>query len=334
MKPLYLALFLFLCPPGPAAADRIIFGEDDRVEYYQIPEPFKSAADSVVSLWPAAALKAGPEGDTLHFSTRSFGQVYRLCPGERFSAQPAGAFCSGSLVGEDLVLTAGHCIEDQAKCAKTAFVFGYAVKAPGRYTQSSVPAADVYGCTEILKRDWTNYTVTQNGEQSPTIYGDDFALIRLDRKVAGRRPLAVNRAGDIKKGDAVTAMGYPNGLPLKFSAEGMVVRPVRANSPYFDANLDIFGGNSGGPAFNAATGLIEGVVVRADADHFLTTFEGCRVYHVKPQNAGAGISINKLGPVLDLIPPTPAEAAAARKAQRLLEDAAADPGTPVPAPGF
>lgn len=334
MKPLYLCLVLLIAPLGAAAADKVIFGEDDRVEYYQIPARFRGAADSVAALWPAAALKPRPGGNLLQLSTKTFGEIYRLCPGERFADQPAGAFCSGSLVGEDLLLTAGHCIEDQAKCDGTAIVFGYAVTGTGRRAPSAIPAPDVYRCKEILKRDWTNYTVTQNGEQSPTIYGDDFALIRLDRKVPGRRPLAVNRAGDIKKGDALTAMGYPNGLPLKFSAFGTVVRPVSDKQPYFTANLDIFGGNSGGPAFNAVTGLIEGVVVRADSDHFLTTFEGCRVYHIKPQNAGAGIAINKLGPVLDLIPPTPAEAAAASRAQRQLEDAAADPGTPVPAPGF
>lgn len=316
---------LGLAPQPAAAADKIIFGEDDRVEFYQVPQKFRAAAEATVSLWSLASLKPVPAEGKVLLSTRTLGEAYKLCPGERFSEQPAGAGCSGSLVGEDLVLTAGHCVVSEKQCADTAFVFGYALRSAQSPSPASVPASDVYSCAQIIKRDWTNYTVSENGGQGQTIYGDDFALIRLDRKVAGRKPLALNRAGGLKKGDGVVAMGHPNGLPFKLAGFGTVVTPVVDKMTYFLTNLDVFGGNSGGPALNAVTGLIEGVVVRADADHFLRTFEGCYVHHVKPQNAGAGISVNKLGPVLDLVPPTPDESAAAARARKALERVRKDP---------
>jgi len=292
-------------PVSYRTGNKIIFGEDDRVEYYQAPEGFRGTADSVVSLWKSQfVLREGDSGPyTLALDT--YGRRYGLCPGVRFAEQSVGAFCSGALVGEDLVLTAGHCIKDENTCKNARFVFGFGVKGEGESAPSHVPESDVYGCAEIVKRDWTNYSVSQNGGQQQTIYGDDFALVRLDRKVAGRKPLAVNRNGGIKKGEAVMTMGHPSGLPLKVSTYATVVKPVAEHDRFFVTNLDSFGGNSGGPVFNAATGLIEGVLVRGDSDSFLQTFDGCNVFHVKPQNAGAGVSANKLDKVLEFIPELP-----------------------------
>jgi V8-like Glu-specific endopeptidase len=299
----------------PAAADaepvsyrtgnKIIFGEDDRVEYFQAPAGFREKADSVVSLWKSQfVLREGDSGPyTLALDT--YGRRYNLCPGVRFAEQSVGAFCSGALVGEDLVLTAGHCIKDENTCKSTKFVFGFGVKGEGESAAGQVPESDVYGCAEVIKRDWTNFTVSQNGGPQQTVFGDDFALVRLDRKVSGRKPLAVGRDGGVKKGDAVMTMGYPSGLPLKISTYATVVKPVGEHDRFFVTNLDTFGGNSGGPVFNAATGLIEGVLVRGDGDSFLQTFDGCNIFHVKPQNAGAGVSANKLDKVLELIPELP-----------------------------
>lgn len=299
--------------PGPTEpvayrdGNKVVFGEDDRVEYFQVPEKFKTAADSTVSLWQKGMLALDKETGNYALPEINYGESYKLCPGVKFAEQNIGTFCSGSLVGEDLILTAGHCIKNERVCKDTKFVFGFALSREGGKGPLEVGPENVYNCAEVIKRDWTNYTESHDGGPEETIFGQDYALIRLDRKVIGRRPLRLNRAGGIKKGDAVTAMGHPSGLPLKFSAYAAVVKPVEERKPYFTTNLDIFGGNSGGPAFNARTGLIEGIVVRADGDHFLPTFEGCNIFHVKPQNAGYGVDVNKLEEVLSLIPPLPGE---------------------------
>lgn len=292
-------------PVSYRTGNKIIFGEDDRVEYFQVPEKFRAAADSVVSLWNKDLVYRAEESGPYNLVLDTYGRRYNLCPDVRFAEQSVGAFCSGALVGEDLVLTAGHCIKDARTCANTKFVFGFGIKDHGQAAPGQVPESDVYGCAEIIKRDWTNYTSSHNGGPQVTTYGDDFALIRLDRKVVGRKPVGVSRENAMKKGDAVVTMGHPSGLPLKFSSYGTVVRPVGEHDRFFVTNLDSFGGNSGGPVFNAATGLIEGVLVRGDADSFLQTFEGCTIFHVKPQNAGAGVSANKLDKVLGLIPELP-----------------------------
>jgi V8-like Glu-specific endopeptidase len=311
-------LTLLAVSPCSSAVNKVIYGEDDRIEYYEVPENLKAAADATVSLWNAENLKLDIPSGTYDLKTENFGDKYKLCPGVKFREQPVGAFCSGTLVGEDLVLTAGHCITDESRCGATAFVFGYAVKAPGEKARTRIDAGEVYACSKIIKRQWQDATLTTNGK-AMTIYGPDFALIQLDRKVTGRKPMSVNRQGGIKKGDSIVATGHPNGLPFKFSSDGSVVKEVEKKSAYFVSNLDVFGGNSGGAVFNLETGLIEGIVVRTADEHFLPSFDGCNIYTIRPQNAGFGIHINKLDPVLSEIPLTPDETAAAAGMQADLE---------------
>ncbi|MFA7008499.1 MAG: serine protease, partial [Elusimicrobiales bacterium] len=226
------------------AEDRTIYGADDRLEFYEVPENFRTAAAATVSLWKKPKLEQDPVSGKYNLLTVNFGDSYYLCPEVRFREQPIGAFCSGELVGEDLVLTAGHCIITQSDCDATAVVFGYAINAPGKNARTQMDVGDIYSCSGIIKRKQQDTTVTTDNNPQ-LIYGPDYALIRLDRKVAGRKPVPVNRLGGLKKGDKVFAVGHPVGLPFKFTANGLVVKEVQPDAAYFVTNLDSFGGNSG-----------------------------------------------------------------------------------------
>ena len=258
-------------------------------------------------------MKLDPASGKYLLPVRNFGEANKLCPEVRFREQTSGASCSGTLVGEDLVLTAGHCIVKEADCKGMNFVFGYAIAAPGEKARTEVDAGDVYACSKIVKRELLSYSVTVDHNSPQTVYGPDFALVQLDRKVSGRKPMAINRLGGIKKGDRLFITGHPSGLPFKFTPNGSVVQQVRKEDAYFATNLDAFPGNSGSAVFNADTLLIEGIHVRGPRPIFLTTFdEGCNIYNVLPQNAGTPGSVNKIDYVLDVIPPLPGEAAAER----------------------
>lgn len=286
-----------------ADAAKTIYGADNRLDYYEAPADMKVLADSVVSLWQAKQVSvSGGQAALKHVN---FGEAMNLCPSERFREQPLGAFCSGSLVGEDLVMTAGHCITDENACADTKFVFGYAVKQSGGKAATTVPAGEVYGCKKIIKRDLDKPpsglfgTVISVLANVTNRMGPDYALIQLDRKVEGHRPLPINRGAAPRKGTPLLTIGHPVGLPLK-AAGGAAVRNDSPKS-YYITDIDAFGGNSGGPVFNADTKLIEGILVLGGQD-FVKSPAGCTIAYTVDQSKGIGTGVTRLSFIKDAIP--------------------------------
>lgn len=313
-----IAAFILVCAPafagaaGKTAGDKVIYGVDDRLDYYQAAPDMKKLADSVVSLWKASDVALAPSGG-FKLNTGNYGEVMGLCPEEPFRDQPLGAFCSGSLVGKDLVMTAGHCIKSEADCSGTKFVFGFRLDAAGGQPGTAA-ASDVYSCKKIVKR----YLESGYGALGP-----DYALVQLDRPAEGKTPLAVNRGPGPKKDDAIFVIGHPSGLPVKV-AGGATVRDPSPKG-YFVANLDTYGGNSGSAVFNGRTGLVEGILVRGEND--FVSKNGCSVSNVVPADGGRGEDVTKVSELAAVIPKDaaapgtaampPAEAPAAPDAGRI-----------------
>src|SRR5690606_14718876 len=92
-----------------------------------------------------------------------------MCADERFAQQISAAFCSGTLIAPELVLTAAHCVPDADACASTRFVFGYQMDGPEAL--HAVTSDDVFSCAELLVHEQDfDYT--------------DHAIVRLDRPAA------------------------------------------------------------------------------------------------------------------------------------------------------
>ena len=283
-------------PPAEPTNYKSIYGNDDRQDYFEASVPMRKLSDSVVSFWKSKYVTVA--GDKASLKTVNFGDAVGLCPGQKFAEQPIGAFCSGTLVGEDLVMTAGHCITDQAKCEDARIVFGYNVDKLGGAANTTVPAANVYSCKSIVSRalDTNPTPASLQANGGP---GADYAIIKLDRKVAGRRPLPVSRLAAPAKGDKLFVIGHPVGLPLKVAGNAT----VRDASPkfFYRTDLDTFGGNSGSAVFSVRNNLIVGILVRGDVD-FVDSPAGCKVASVVPQNGGRGEAVTKLAVVQQYIP--------------------------------
>lgn len=294
------AAALLILPVLSFSEGKSIYGKDDRLEYFSASQDLKTLSDSVVSLWKTASVEIA--GGEAKLKTVNFGDRLNLCPTEKFREQPIGAFCSGSLVGEDLVMTAGHCIKDEAGCAAAKLVFGYNIRKDGEAAVTTLPASEVYSCAKIVKR----FLGGEPGSENPAgqSLGPDWALIKLDRKVAGHKPLPVNRKANLKKGDAITVIGHPVGLPLKI-AGGATVRDF-SKKGYFVADLDTFGGNSGSPVFNTKTKKIEGILVRGDED-FADSPAGCTTMATYEQTGGRGEDVTKISALSASIPKLPGE---------------------------
>jgi V8-like Glu-specific endopeptidase len=275
---LILSAALALCAGAAAANDKVIYGSDDRLDIWQVSDSrLLKLADSTVGLFSADSVTInGPKAE---LRTESYAEGYGLCQEEPFFDQNTGAFCSGSLVAPDIIMTAGHCIKSEYSCTDTKFVFGFAVKQKG-VNPGEVPASEVYSCKQLIGR-----------EQVGT--GADWALIKLDRPVTGHQPLKYDAAGAVKNGDPLVVIGHPAGLPTKI-AGGATVRDASPDG-YFVANLDTYGGNSGSAVFNAATGVIVGILVRGENDYVYKN--GCRVSNVCPSTGCRGEDVTKLSSI-------------------------------------
>lgn len=225
---------------------KVIYGNDNRLEVYEVPRAdIREVADSTVALIPSRDMSLRSSGAYV-VSSRHYGNTYGLCEDERFHAQPSAANCSGFLVGEDLIATAGHCI-DRRTCADYKFVFGFAMINQST-ARTEIDQSEVYSCKEVVAH-------ALNGQL-------DYALVKVDRPVRGHRPLKL-QASRVTPGDDLLVIGHPAGIPTKV-ADGAKVRAQR--NGYFVANLDTYGGNSGSAVFNANTLEVVGILVRGDTD--------------------------------------------------------------------
>jgi hypothetical protein len=232
-----------------------VYGPDNRKDIFDLPEPqFRRSADAVVSLFKMDRVDPLPDGLNSEIDFTRFGTDYMLCSTEPFRKQPCTAYCSGVLVAGDIVATAGHCVDTPEKqtppVTDIKFVFGYRMVDQDN-AQRVISNNEIYVGKEIVARVYT-----------PT--GADWALVRLDRRVAGHYPVPVRRSSQIADKENLYVIGYPCGLPAKF-ADGAIVRD-NANPEFFIANLDTYAGNSGSPVFNRKTNEVEGILVRGEKD--------------------------------------------------------------------
>jgi hypothetical protein len=230
--------------------DSVVYGEDNRKEYYQIENPkLKEIADSVPALISPSNVYIDSKTKSAYIVTSSYAQEFGLCSNEPFVEQAIAPTCSAALIAPDLVLTAGHCVQGKI-CREMMFVFGFKLDAPKQLPQI-VSTCEVYGCDSIVDQ------ATLNSE---------FAIVRLSRPVTNHKPIQVNKGAAPVVGTPLVLMGYPSGLPFKI-AEGGFVRSINEADSFFLANVDSYHGNSGSPIINAKTGMIEGVLVNGEVDY-------------------------------------------------------------------
>ena len=242
---------------GPAGGDgvvevqgKVVYGTDDRRDPFAYADQVWAARalEFTAALVPTSQINA-TDPNNLNIGNRILAERLNVCPDERFASQPANADCSATLIAPDIMLTAGHCINN---CNDSRFVFDYYVTAAG--TLPAITQDDVYACSSFLAR-----------VQSTT--GLDYSIVRLSRPVVGRQPAVVRTARTaLPVGTPLIVNGHPSGLPLKI-ADNAAVRSNSPNLDWFVANTDTFVGNSGSGVFDANTKELVGILVRGAQDY-------------------------------------------------------------------
>lgn len=232
----------------------IVYGDDNRIETFEASKEMQSLASSTAGMF--RNVKGINVGEYTILPPSTLKADMGLCEGERFADQNNAVVCSGFLVGPDLLVTAGHCIQTQADCNETSWVFDYKLKESTGTADVMVKNDSVYKCSKVIesqllsKRDGTRI---------------DYALVKLDRVVKGKTPLKFRTKSKIALNKDIVVIGHPSGLPQKVAAGAKVLK--NEDEHYFQTNLDTFGGNSGSAVFDAKTGAVEGILVRGAKDY-------------------------------------------------------------------
>lgn len=267
-KRVFISLTLIFTSFEVFAINKVIYGDDDRLDFNNSQDGmYRSLADSTFAIIKKVMLKPIRDGKAFAFSkkVKSLKDQMSLCPGEKFGAQPAAAHCSAFLIGPDLVMTAGHCVEDLSKkktieeiCAENFLAIDYKESNPDNPFEIEFPKKNVFSCKRVLVNKYERR-------------GLDYAIIQLDRPVYSVRPLELRTEGKLAIGDGLAIIGYPWGIPGKIADNATVLN--NSDDRYFGASLDSFQGNSGSAVFNAQTGLVEGILVRGKTDYVIKTLE-------------------------------------------------------------
>lgn len=242
-------------PSGHYVGERqspVIYGNDDRQDLFEYTDQAwaEDVAEFTVALMSEEVVDVSPEG-VVTFMASTLEET-GMCADDRFAQQLAAAFCSGTLIAPDLVLTAAHCVPDESACASTRFVFGYRMDGPA--TLHGVTAADVFSCAEVL------------------VYEQDFdyidhAIVRLDRPTGRTSARLAAGSAAVADGTLLLAHGFPAGLPAKIDDGGSVRDARAATRDHFIASLDTSAGSDGSGVFDAATGELIGISVTGEVDY-------------------------------------------------------------------
>ena len=233
---------------------RVVYGEDNRKDIYETINPLHlKLANSTAGMVSNRSLSKNSDNTFSITRKVTLEEGMNLCPSEKFSQQPLLANCSGFLVGDDILVSAGHCFKGHAEgsCQTHSWVFGMKMENRKDINMDSIPQENVYRCKKVIK--------------AVLDYNEDFAVIQLDRKVTNREPLKFRTSGKVNNDSELVVIGHPTMMPLKVSDGGTI---LMNDNPYqFITSLDTFQGNSGSAVFNSETGLLEGILVSGKTDY-------------------------------------------------------------------
>jgi V8-like Glu-specific endopeptidase len=255
-----ISVFLILISLLSGASFAGIYGPDNRVDYFDIKNPIiQNLAKSTPIIVDKKNLLALPDG-TYKILPKNLMESSDMCSDALFSSQPILGHCSATLIEKDVIITAGHCFSPSLKqpsnYQEMYVIFDYLLNDPSQ-TEIIIKSENVFEIKELLYYHFPPLEI-------PVAKGfKDLSLARLDR-ATNRTPIKMNTAFNYAKGTKLFMLGYPMGLPLKYTDDAEILKLDRSQHA-FHHQLDAFSSNSGSAIYDEATNEIIGVMVRGES---------------------------------------------------------------------
>ena len=276
MKTIITILFIFSASTY-AIDPPVVYGEDNRVDAnLHSNAMYRKLAISTAALVRNSNIEEISEY-MVSLKSENLMKTKNRCTYEPFYKQPTASYCSGFLIANDIIVTAGHCVNEY-NFKQFSWVFDYRVDYEDQ-SEVTVDQSKVYKIKRVISRKYESPTFENNLDI------EDFAVVELERDVLDRAPLRYRESGTPSVGDELVVIGNPWKLPTKIT-DGGKIRSLE--NFIFLTDLDTYKGNSGSAVFNAKTGVVEGILINGETPDFEMNKDGCYISRVIPQDGGSG----------------------------------------------
>ena len=255
-----------------ASVNATIYGVDSRQEIERATDEIQTISKMSVAQFTMDSIKIQSDKITVHGP--SYSKYRNLCSGgSPFEFQTAVASCSGILLSDHILLTAGHCISDGPRtalqasedeetppqCSDSYFAVGFKTKTNSLTKETSEIKSfsknHMSKCKHVLKRR----IISGNSKL-------DYAIVELETPLPFEKGI-LKIESDINSTqlqDFLLVLGYPNGIPMKL-AEGQVTS-INPNENFVLATTDTFERNSGSPVFLKNSLHLVGLLIAGGVD--------------------------------------------------------------------
>jgi hypothetical protein len=237
-----------------------IYKDDNRIPVHGSSSNLSVYSSQVAMLSHQYSVQSSSPSE-FSFKQRRLGDVLQLCSNEAFREQWMLGDCTGfSLDGKNLV-TARHCIPDEASCNSRLFVFGRA-----NPSEFSFSTSQLRSCKNII--------AALEKEEG------DLVLVELDRPLenfSGILKPASDQAIDLANANTAPnglfTIGHPFGIAQTASPIETAFQAL--NNIFMSARADVAQGMSGAPVIDVQKSKVQGVLVGGEVDLEWNEAESC-----------------------------------------------------------